>query len=346
MINAIIFSVVSFFPTTTSIDSIRTEVVDGKIYIIHRVESKETLFSISKKYGVALLAVVESNPSSSSGVEVGSMIKVPYSANNRTKTANGTIHRVGQKETLYSIAKQYGVTVDDIKSWNKNAANGLKIGQELLIKNKIAEQANTAATSTIAQPTNSSTQNTHTVAAQETMYAISRKYGITIQQIKDWNQLTSNDLKPGQKIFTSAPNSNATTVVTKPDNGRPENIKPQPYIVTQNSNPTTNPTITKPTNTVITTESVAGSDEVHEKGMAILLDGTEGNRKYLAHHRTLKSGTIVRVINNATQKQVFVRIIGNLDNTEAPDVLLRISKSAFDMLGGNERFPVEVSYFK
>src|SRR6185436_7628273 len=92
-------------------DSIRTEVIDGKTYIIHRVEAKETLFSISRKYGVALIGVVESNPETNSGLEVGQLVKVPYSPNNRTKTSEGTIHRVGNKETLYSISKQYGVTV-------------------------------------------------------------------------------------------------------------------------------------------------------------------------------------------------------------------------------------------
>src|SRR6185436_18862083 len=92
-------------------DSIRTEVIDGKTYIIHRVEQKETLFAISRSYGVALVAIVESNPSASSGLEAGQLVKVPYTPNNRTRTAQGTIHRVGQKETLYSISKQYGVTV-------------------------------------------------------------------------------------------------------------------------------------------------------------------------------------------------------------------------------------------
>ena len=262
MIATILLTISSLFSAAPALDSIRTEVIDGKTYIIHRVEPKETLFSISRKYGVALITVVESNPNASSGLDVGQLIKVPYSPNNRTKTSEGTIHRVGQKETLYSIAKQYGVTIDDIKEWNKLTGTGLNLGQELLIKNKT----------------------------------------------------------PGKK---EVPSENRVTETKS--------------AVTENKTST---------NVIQATEAVVGSDEVREKGMALLLEGTEGNRKYLAHHRTVKPGTIIRVKNNATQKEVFVRVIGTLDNTEASDVVLRISKSAVDKLGGVGSFPVEITYFK
>jgi LysM repeat protein len=351
MINVILLTLSSFMPGVSALDSIRLEVIDGKTYIIHRVEQKETLFSISRKYGVALIAVVESNPSASSGMEIGALIKVPYTPNNRTKTSEGIIHRVGAKETLYSISKQYGVTIDEIKSWNNLTSNGLNLGQELLIKNKVPEKGTSATgststtTSASTPPVNTSSQQTHTVVAQETMYAISRKYGITVQQIKDWNGLTTNDLKPGQVIQVSPPTSgNSTTVaVIKPDSGQ----KPESLKTPDNSNQSTvNQPSTTRLNTITPTESVVGSDEVRETGMALLLEGTEGNRKYLAYHRSVKIGTILRVKNNTTRKEVFVRVIGTLPNTETSDVVLRVSKSALDKLGGDTRFPVEITYFK
>ncbi len=319
MINTILFTLTSLFSAANSADSIRTEVIDGKTFIIHRVEQKETLFAISRKYGVALIAVVESNPNAGSGLEIGQLIKVPYSPNNRSKTKEGTIHRVGQKETLYSIAKQYGVTIDELKEWNNLSGNGLNLGQELLIKDKIREKKE---------------NNTHTVADSETMYSITKKYGITIQQLKEWNQLTSNDLKPGQLIFISGSVQNNNT---NDSGATSENKIEEKPAVSAN-----------PTSTQITpvTESRLGSDEVMETGMALLLEGTDGNRKYLAHHRTVKPGTILRVKNNTTRREVFVRVIGNLPSTEASDVVLRISKSAFDKLGGDGKFPVEVTYFK
>jgi LysM repeat protein len=323
MINAIVLTFSSLVFGVNATDSIRTEVINGKTYIIHQAEAKETLFSISRKYGVALIAVVESNPDASSGLDVGQLIKVPYSPNNRSKTSEGTIHRVGQKETLYSISKQYGVTVDDIKSWNNLTDSGLKLGQELLIKPKTTETRDNVL---------DNKANTHTVVAGETMYAISRKYSITIPQIREWNKLESNDLKPGQIIFISGGEISNKT-------------KDVPVLVEEESKRRRRDD--KSSNTPIPViDPVIGSDEVHETGIATLLEGTDGNRKYLAHHRTVKPGTIIRVKNNATRKEVFVRVIGTLPATEASDVVLRVSKSAFDKLGGEGNFQVEISYFK
>jgi len=279
---------------------------------------------------VALLGVVESNPGADSGLEIGQEIKVPYSPNNRTKTKEGTIHRVGQKETLYSIAKQYGVTVDDLKLWNSLSNSGLKLGQELIIKDKAASTQ----TNETKIPENKAAGR-HTVAEGETMYAISRKYGVTVSQIKDWNRLTSNDLKPGQEIIVAAPGSSIAVVDTRTPISKVTETPKE--VVTENRN--TN-------NVVPVTPVVIGTDETRESGMADLLENTDGNRKYLAHHRTVKPGTIVRVKNNVTRKEVFVRVIGTLPGTESPDVLLRLSKSAYDKLGGDGKFAVEVTYFK
>lgn len=266
-----------FSSLVVNADSIRTETIDGKTYIIHRVEQKETLFGIARRYGVALVTVVESNPDASSGLEVGTLIKVPYSPNNRTKTAEGTIHRVGQKETLYSISKQYGVTVDDLKSWNKLANSGLKLGQELLIKSK--GQVPTSPT-------------------------------------------------------TATSNSNRTSTTSSP---APVTVAPK---TASTSTPITTPIIT-------TGSSASGTDEIRETGMLAMLEGTDGNRKYLAYHRTVKTGTILHIKNNSNQKEVFVRVIGKLPDSESSDVVLKVSKSAFDKLGGGEgKFPVDVIYFK
>jgi LysM repeat protein len=331
MLKILFFTLASF-----GSDSVRTEVINGKTFIIHRVEAKETLFSISRKYGVALLGVVESNPGADSGLEIGQELKVPYSPNNRTKTKEGTIHRVGQKETLYSIAKQYGVTVDDLKQWNSLSNSGLKLGQELIIKDKVASTPITERKATETKAAEIKSAGRHTVADGETMYAISRKYGITVSQIKDWNRLTSNDLKPGQEIIVAAPGS--TITVVDPRTPTTTTMETQKEIVTENRN----------SNTVVVpvTPAVIGTDEMRESGMAALLEDTDGNRKYLAHHRTVKPGTIVRVKNNVTRKEVFVRVIGNLPSSESPDVLLRLSKSAYDKLGGDGKFTVEVTYFK
>lgn len=350
MLNSILVVAFSFFPATET-DSIRMETIGGKMYIIHRVEQKETLFSISRKYGVALVVMVENNPNAGSGLEVGALVKVPYTPNKTVKTKDGIVHKVGDRETLYSISKQYGVTVDELKSWNTIPSSGIKMGQELLIKEKaIVKVPETLTEKTIDKVVDkvpeSKAVNRHTVAPSETMYAISRMYGVTIQQLKDWNKLTSTDLKPGQVIIIAA--LSATAPLVEPTTPKTEliplldpTITPSEVKTTMTEKiPTSNP------NVIPITQSVTGSDEIHENGMAVILDGTEGNRKYFAHHRSAKPDTILRVKNNLSQKQVFVRVVENLPNSEASDVVIRISKSAFDKLGGEGKFQVEVIYFK
>jgi LysM repeat protein len=341
MITVILISIASFTPA----DSLRTEVINGKTFIIHRVETKETLFSISRKYGVALLSVVENNPGADSGLDIGQEIKVPYSANNRSKTKEGTIHRVGQKETLYSIAKQYGVAVDDLKSWNNLSNAGLKLGQELLIKDKNTDVKVVDTRQPETKLPETKIESRHTVAAGETMYAIARKYGVTVSQIKDWNRLGTNDLKPGQEIVVADPSKQSMTVN---QSGQLAQVKTEQrnVVIANEQPPVVSSENNNRSNVVPVTPVVVGTDETRESGMATILDGTEGNRKYLAHHRTVRPGTIIRVKNNITRKEVFVRVIGNLPSNESPDVLLRLSKSAYDKLGGDGKFAVEVTYFK
>src|SRR5882762_11932390 len=95
------------------VDSLRLETINGKQFIIHQVDPKETLYSISRKYGVAVALIREQNPTVDAGLAVGQIVKVPYTPRVKPKVDNATItHKVTAKETLYSISKLYDVSVD------------------------------------------------------------------------------------------------------------------------------------------------------------------------------------------------------------------------------------------
>src|ERR1700755_2896666 len=93
-------------------DSLRLETVNGQTFIVHLVGDKETLFGLSKRYGVTIARILEFNPSADAGIESGQLLKVPYVPKGRTQTAEGTLHKVQPKETLFSISRMYGVSVD------------------------------------------------------------------------------------------------------------------------------------------------------------------------------------------------------------------------------------------
>ena len=98
-------------------------------------------------------------------------------------------HTVQKSETLYSISKQYNVSVDQIKEWNNLSSNDLSLRQEIIV----------------SQPTKASNQTSkhHVVASGETLYSISKKYNVTVEQLKTLNTLSSESLSLGQKLIIS-----------------------------------------------------------------------------------------------------------------------------------------------
>lgn len=151
-------------PAKTDVKQPQKEVavVDRNSEIEHIVEAKETLYSLSKKYGVSADEIKLSNEQIAvSGLQIGMIVKIPgtkkiasnESSIGSTKTpvaevskpqekevvsqAQTVTHIVEPKETLYSLSKKYGVTVDELIKQNQALlANGLKIGQTLTISKK------------------------------------------------------------------------------------------------------------------------------------------------------------------------------------------------------------------
>jgi membrane-bound lytic murein transglycosylase D len=126
---------------------------------------------------------------------------------------SATTHIVEPKETYYSIARMYGLTVDELLTINGlTASDPLPTGKKLSLKTTGAgttaakaqpsPKTTTGSTApTSAAPTSVASKTVyHTVGKGETMYRISRDYGVTIQQIQDWNNLTDTNVKEGQKL--------------------------------------------------------------------------------------------------------------------------------------------------
>jgi LysM repeat protein len=342
MIKFLILASVSFFNPEIKQDSIGMETINGKLFVVHKVDAGETLYGISKRYAVTVDQILEHNPTADAGLEIGRILKIPYVQRTPKKATNGNIHIVAEKETLFSISRQYGVTVDELKQWNNLSDNALALGQELVIKKK-----NTIAV--VATPVEViSARAVHTVAAKETMYSITRQYGITVEQLREWNGLQSDELKIGQSLFVVQPIYNQPTTTVPSVTQTQTSVQTQiPPVVESNPLPV-NTTPVENTPTIKISEGVRGTDAVVETGLAELIEGTEGNRKYLALHRTAPIGTILKIRNEMNSREVFVRVMGKLPDTALTDKLvIKISKSAYDRLGAiDSRFRVEVTYYK
>lgn len=351
MIKFLVLSGLSFFSPEIKKDSIGMETINGKVFIVHKVEAGETLYALSKRYGVTVEQIVAQNPTSDAGLEIEQLLKVPYVPRPAKVVMPGKKHIVAEKETLFSISRLYGVTVEEIKNWNNLPDNTLSLGQELVIKNQTA-----LTSSSVNQLEIKSAKTVHTVEVKETMFSISRQYGITVEQLREWNGLQTDELKIGQTLFVSQPayaNPPTQTITQIHTQTNPVTQLETPVIektvvpITPPLNPVVIPPAEK-TTTVRISENVSGTDEVRETGLAELIEGTDGNRKYLALHRTAPSGTILKIRNEMNNREVFVRVMGKLPET-APNekLVIKISKSAYDKLGAiDPRFRVEVTYYK
>lgn len=124
-------------------------------------------------------------------------------------------HKISQGENLTVIAKKYGVKPKDIAEANPNAPKILKLNSVLLIPNRNKTVAKTAAKKPeeiIANVTPETTPGSHEVAAKETLWGISKKYNVSVDDLKKANPLLESEgLKIGQQI--NIPSNTATTTV-------------------------------------------------------------------------------------------------------------------------------------
>lgn len=119
-------------------------------------------------------------------------IGVPYSLNEESD-----YYVVKKGDSLWSIAKKYNMTVDELKSINNLKSNLLSIGQRLKIKES------------------DDNQNIYIVKKGDTLYKIANMYGTTVDNLKALNNLKSNNLSIGQKLIV--PSKNKIYIVQKGD---------------------------------------------------------------------------------------------------------------------------------
>ena len=111
-------------------------------------------------------------------------------------------YRVRSGDYLGKIARMYGVRVSQIKQWNGLRSNDLRIGQRLTIypRKPYVNPVSTVAAKTSAKPL-SGDIITYTVKSGDSLWSISQKFpGVSVQNIKDWNDISGTRLKPGMKL--------------------------------------------------------------------------------------------------------------------------------------------------
>lgn len=189
-------------------------VIGGEKYVLHQVRTGETIFSISRDFKVDRSVLILNNPKIEEGLKIGEILKIPYKTDvvfnqapvfQKGDPSGFLFHTIeSRKETPYFIAKEYGVTVEELYAYNPTV-NKFRKGTKLRIpqwespkKEAWVENEETAV------DTNTATYKdeviVHTVKPGETVYSISKKYDIPESEIIFHNP-GAKDLKAGAKIY-------------------------------------------------------------------------------------------------------------------------------------------------
>jgi LysM repeat protein len=162
--------------------------------ITHIVAPKETLFGLAAKYNVKAEAIQNANTDLLvNGLQVGQQLIIPQDSKTETASSKNT-HLVLPKESLFSIARFYNVSVEDLDKANTVLLkNGLQIGQEITIPNKkktLDGRVRVINAETVF----------YVVKAKETKYSIAKQFGITVEQLESQNPEIVNGLIEGNKL--------------------------------------------------------------------------------------------------------------------------------------------------
>lgn len=151
---------------------------DGAMYI---VKKGDTLYSLSKRFDTSVKVLQEGNSLQGDKIQAGQKLYIPLS---ETEHEAGT-YKVKKGDTLYSIAKKYGVTVKDLMKENRLLRETIYVGQELVVPTHYHQAG----------------KGTYTVNPGDTVWSISKRFGISPKELKTANSLQEDMVLIGQKLL-------------------------------------------------------------------------------------------------------------------------------------------------
>lgn len=270
-----------------NVDSVGIETIEGKRYILHKVEKGEGLYGIARIYGTTPTTLQQVNNLSSTILDLGQIIKVPSKAVITTKP----------------------VVVEHEEP------------KEQIIKNPKLDKT---------QYVN------HTVGKGETLYQIAKKYGTTVTEIREINNIKGTSLSYLQKL--KIPKKGViieNPELIEPTEEEAKNVKVEVTKGTADAKVSTRD------------NKYLQSTEFSETGIAGWINDKSINpKKSIALHKTAPIGTIIRVTNLMNNKSIYVKVIGTLPETgDNENVIIVVSKAAVNLLGAvDQKFRVNLNY--
>ena len=180
----------------------------------HTVRRGETLGLIAERYGVTVSRLKDWNDLRTNKIFVGQRLKVVSMVDkgeievegDADVQENATTHKVRRGESLFSIAEDYGVTIDNLKEWNNLSGSSIDAGQTLIVNASAAKASKKSSGSSEKKAATTK----HKVRRGETLGAIASRYGVTVDNLKDWNNLSSSRIDVGQTLIVKGSKSTSS----------------------------------------------------------------------------------------------------------------------------------------
>ena len=180
--------------------------------VTHQVAPKETLYGIEKKYGISDELLKKANPFlEKEGLQIGQTLTIP--SNKVQKNSPVTLekvvyHYVLPKETKYSIAKQYGITIQELERKNPEVVSNLPEGFKLLVKGNAPKGDKTVISESKKEIVNSNPVPTtsainylnYVVKSKETLYSLSKMFGMSQEELIILNPALSEGVVEGMSL--------------------------------------------------------------------------------------------------------------------------------------------------
>lgn len=183
----------------------------GTRYKLYTVRQGDNLYDISRRFGVSLKALTFWNGLKSSALSIGQQLRVydpqeiamaekaSASHNNTAKNLSGKTYTVRSGDNLFAIGQRFGASVQNLKDWNQLSSGSIFPGQKLLVSLNSADVQTVSDAASVSGASASSVL-WHTVKSGDTLWDISRKYGVSVEDIQGWNSLQSGRLNPGNRL--------------------------------------------------------------------------------------------------------------------------------------------------
>tara|TARA_Y100000815_G_scaffold272013_1_gene299891 strand:- start:2797 stop:4770 length:1974 start_codon:yes stop_codon:yes gene_type:complete len=188
---------VLILPSGHAIVNEDTSYDENNQFINHKVKKGETLFSLSKKYGVAQEEIKKYNRHLyAEELETGETIKIPQTSTEITETTSKPMetqrkHVVKAKETKFGLASMYGITIAELEELNPQIKEGLQIGMILSVPDKSYTQDATI---------DDAEYGFYEVKPKETMYSLTRSLEVSPDELMQLNPSLKDGLKAGMVL--------------------------------------------------------------------------------------------------------------------------------------------------